>query len=144
MEARHKIEDIHLSDYWNIVKKRRILVVGCTVVAVAFALGSSFLMKPVYKTTARLAVERETISSPITATRTEFADVQSQMLTFNTHFRLLTSKPVLFMLLEELEKENVSAVGDATAEDSPQAARDMVRQVISQTNNWVLSGCDIR
>jgi hypothetical protein len=114
MESRHKIEDIHLSDYWNIVKKRKMLVVVCTVVMVAVALMSSFLMKPVYKTTARLTVERETISSPITASRTEFADVSSRRCSLSTPtFRLLTSKPVLLMLLGRTGKrEHSSRQGD--------------------------------
>lgn len=94
--------EIHLSDYWNILVKRKGLIITVLCITVASTMAISFLMKPVYQATARLAIERESTASPITGQRTEYIDVQSQLLTFNTHFKLIKSKPVVESLLEEL------------------------------------------
>ncbi len=98
-------QTIHLSEYWDVIVKRKELVLGVLAVVVAATLVLSLLMKPVYKATARLAVERESTSSPITGQRTDYIDVQSQLLTFNTHFKLIKSRPVLESVLQALSLE---------------------------------------
>lgn len=65
-------------------------------------------MKPVYQATARLTIDRESTSSPITGQRTEYIDVQSQLLTFNTHFKLIKSKPVIESLIQALQLEDLA------------------------------------
>lgn len=98
-------EQIHLADYWNVVKKRKNLVLVFLTVTVLLTLLISLMMKPVYQATARLTIDRESTSSPITGQRTEYIDVQSQLLTFNTHFKLIKSKPVIEKLIQALEIE---------------------------------------
>jgi polysaccharide biosynthesis transport protein len=101
-----KTEEVHLSDYWRVVKKRRNQVLTVLFLVVTATLVVSFLATPVYKASARLAIERESSASPVTGQRTEFTDVQSHMLTFNTHFQLIKSKPVLTELLQRLKQES--------------------------------------
>ncbi len=99
------IQTIHLSEYWDVIVKRKKLVLGFLAVVVLGTLALSFLMKPVYKATTRMAVERESTSSPITGQGADYIDVQSQLLTFNTHFRLIKSRPVLESVLHSLSLE---------------------------------------
>jgi uncharacterized protein involved in exopolysaccharide biosynthesis len=137
MDSKRKLEEIHLADYFNILIKRKMLVIGCIVFVVAVAAVYSFLQKPVYQAQSRLTIERETISSPITATRTEFADITSQMLTFNTHFRLITSRPVLLKLLEALESESTGVEEVPKASGSDGNMRDAVRQFLRSAVTWI-------
>lgn len=103
MESLQMTEQIHLSDYWDVVKKRKTLIFLFLIVTVAVTMLVSFMMKPVYQASARMAIEREATSSPITGQSVEYIDVSSQILTFNTHFKLIKSKPVLETLIKELK-----------------------------------------
>ncbi len=103
------VQTIHLSDYWNVITKRKSLVITFLCVTIAVTMAVSFLMKPVYQATARMAIERESSSSPITGQRTDYIDVQSQLLTFNTHFKLIKSKPVIESLLQDIQRIDAEA-----------------------------------
>lgn len=109
MDTNSAPTQIHLSDYWDVIVKRKVVVVTFLLLTVTATLVVSFLMKPVYLASARMAIERESNSSPITGQRTEYIDVQSQLLTFNTHFKLIKSKPVIESLITEM---NSSALLD--------------------------------
>ncbi len=128
------VQTIHLSDYWNVITKRKTLVITFACMTIAVTLLVSFLMKPVYQTTARLSIERESNSSPITGQRTEYIDVQSQLLTFNTHFKLIKSKPVIESLLQEINaldgaEENMA---DALATSPLQAITGYIRDNVTR------------
>lgn len=117
MVENNKPKEIHISDYVNIVKKRKSLILVFLLITVAITIATTLLMKPVYRATARMTIDRESTSSPITGQRTEFIDVQSQLLTFNTHFKLIESKPVIESVIEELELkswDSLKALNPAT------------------------------
>lgn len=115
------VQEIHLSDYWNVITKRKNLVITFACVTIAVTMVISFLMKPVYQAKARMSIERESTSSPITGQRTEFIDVQSQLLTFNTHFKLIKSKPVIESLVKELNVVEGAAESDILVTNPLQA-----------------------
>lgn len=129
-----QVQTIHLSDYWHVITKRKGVVITFLCVTIAVTMAVSFLMKPVYLAKARMAIERESSSSPITGQRTEYIDVQSQLLTFNTHFKLIKSKPVIESLLTELNNRD-GGTGEAAEElaDNPvQVVVAYVRDSISK------------
>jgi succinoglycan biosynthesis transport protein ExoP len=114
------VQTIHLSDYWQVITKRKGLVITFACVVIAVTMVISLLMKPVYQATARMSIDQESNSSPITGQRTEYIDVQSQLLTFNTHFKLIKSKPVIASLLKELNLvDGASASATATLVTNP-------------------------
>jgi capsular exopolysaccharide synthesis family protein len=51
--------ETHLSDYWEVVWKRRVLVLVCVVVATAIAVLNAFLATPLYRSTVSINVERD-------------------------------------------------------------------------------------
>ncbi len=126
-------EETHLSEYWNVIKKRKSQVLVVLLAVVAAAVTLSFLTKPVYQASARLAIERESTASPVTGQRTEFSDVQSQLLTFNTHFKLIKSKPVLTALLQKLKQEGGSAEEFSGGTSILDQARATIAATIAQT-----------
>ena len=103
MEQKTNVDEIHLSDCWQAIVKRKKMVMGFLFVSVAVTLLLSFSMPPVYQATAKMFVERESTTSPVTGQRMEVIDGVSQQLTFNTHFTLIKSKPVIQSLLANLD-----------------------------------------
>lgn len=127
MENINEIEEqIHLSDYWNVIKKRKILILAFVAVTVTVTLILSFTMKPVYQASAGMSIEREKTSSPLTGRSTEYISSQSQLLTFNTHFQLINSKPVIRMVLDALKE---AAKPDEVEEVSTNPVQEILAQV---------------
>ena len=100
----------HLADYYYILAKHKWTIVSSLVIVVSLAMLFSFLAKPIYRASATLVIEKEQSTSPLTGERLNYESYISQSLTFNTHFKLITSRPVLEEViknlnLDQLEKE---------------------------------------
>lgn len=102
MEPTKKREIIHLSDYFKVVIKRKTLITAFLVMSVTLTMLFSYMNQPVYETSAKLLIEKEQTSSPLTGEKVDYSTYQSQLLTFNTHFKLIESKPVIVELIKEL------------------------------------------
>lgn len=103
MQTQEQIETIHLSDYFRVILKHKILIaaiLACVVVVVMF---QTFRMPPIYKAHSQLAIDREKTSSPLTGSRTDYVSYLDQQLTFNTHFELIKSKPVIIEVIRDLK-----------------------------------------
>lgn len=100
-------KEIHLSDYYMVLLKRKALIISFFVITVSITALATFLMTPVYQSSAKLIIDKESSSSPITGERTDYENYMSQSMTFNTHFKLISSKPVIESLINilELDKE---------------------------------------
>jgi polysaccharide biosynthesis transport protein len=133
MQSTNTPEVIHLSDYWNVLRKRKRVILSCLFVVVSLIMVASFLFKPVYKASARLAIERESTASPVTGQRTEFSDTQSQLLTFNTHFKLIKSKPVLTELLQVLKQQS----GDEALDQTSLSLLAQLRETLTATSSRI-------
>lgn len=107
-------ETIHLSDYINVLLKRKkaILVVIC--IAFVFGVFAMLTKVPVYRAEARLVVDKEKTASPLTGNKLDYQSYMDQQLTFNTHFQLIKSKPVILRVIKELKADepNVPEVDD--------------------------------
>ncbi|MCP3890497.1 MAG: aldo/keto reductase, partial [Desulfobulbaceae bacterium] len=106
MESREsikKIETIHLSDYFNVLRKRKSVVIVFLIITVTVTAFLSFMARPVYQATSKMVIDKEQTTSPISGKMVEYTDFQSQILNFNTHFTLMTSKPVIFELIRKLK-----------------------------------------
>lgn len=103
MEQTKKREIIHLSDYFKVISKRKRLITVFLALSVTLTMLISYTNQPVYETSAKLVIEKEQTSSPITGEKVDYSTYQSQLLTFNTHFKLIESKPVINALIKELD-----------------------------------------
>ncbi|MFH1075959.1 MAG: GumC family protein [Pseudomonadota bacterium] len=92
----------NISDYWAIILKHKALVIAFIVIVVTLAMLFSFLTKKIYKATSTMAIEREEMSSPLIGESVNYGDYASQSLTFNTHFKIITSRPVLEKVIKNL------------------------------------------
>ena len=85
----------HLSEYYYILSKHKWIIIGSLIIMVTLTMFFTFRMKPVYRATATLVIDKEQSKSPLTGERMDFESYVSQSLTFNTHFKLITSRQVL-------------------------------------------------
>ena len=92
----------HLTDYYYLVRRRAWLVLSALALTVLFAALFTFSMKPVYRATATLIIDKETTHSPLTGEQLETESFIGQQLTFRTHFNLIRSRPVLEKVLQQL------------------------------------------
>ncbi len=92
----------HLTDYYYLVRRRAWLVLSSLALTVLFAALITFTMKPVYRATASLIIDKETSRSPLTGEQLEAESFIGQQLTFKTHFNLIKSRPVLEKVLQQL------------------------------------------
>ncbi|MCP3941559.1 MAG: GumC family protein [Desulfobacteraceae bacterium] len=83
--------------------KRKVLIIIFFMITVSITMVVTFLSTPIYKSTAKLIINTETSSSPITGKRIDYESYMSQTMTFNTHFKLIKSLPVINKLIDTLK-----------------------------------------
>ena len=107
MNTNESEKSIHLSEYYYILAKHKWTIISSLIIIVALTMTFSFLMKPVYRATSTLVVEQEQNVSPVTGERKFYEDYSSQLLTFNTHFKLIISNPVLQKVVRTLDLDQI-------------------------------------
>jgi succinoglycan biosynthesis transport protein ExoP len=102
----------HLSEYYYILRKHIWTVVASLVIIVTLTTLYTFLMKPVYRATATLAIEKERGSSPLTGDAIDYEGYLNQSITLNTHLKLITSRPIMKKVASELKLDQVNQETD--------------------------------
>ncbi len=103
MESSKQIETIHLSDYLDVLRARKGVVIAFFIITVTITTLLSFMAQPIFQATAKMVIDKEQTFSPLSGQRVEYSSHQSEILNFNTHFRLMTSKPVISELIRKLK-----------------------------------------
>ncbi|MFH1488892.1 MAG: GumC family protein [Pseudomonadota bacterium] len=107
-EPEQTAESPHLREYYDILVKHRGIIFLSLILMVSLTMLFTFRMAPVYRSTATLVIDKEQSKSPLTGERMDYETYMSLSLTFNTHFKLITSRPVLEQTLRELDPERLS------------------------------------
>ncbi|NVM21431.1 MAG: GumC family protein [Desulfobacterales bacterium] len=94
--------NIHLSDYLYVIRKRKGVILASLFIVVTLVAIFSFTMPPVYRSTAKMVIDKEAKKSPLTGERLDYESYMSENLTFQTHFKLIKSRPVLSKVYEIL------------------------------------------
>lgn len=103
MDIAETEKTVHLSDYYHVLTKHKALIIMSLVITVTLTGIFTFRMQPVYRATATMVIENEQNTSPLTGERIGFESYISQTLTFKTHFKLITSRPVLEKVITKLK-----------------------------------------
>lgn len=126
MEASNPEEqEIHLSDYFLVLAKHKTLIFLLTLLTVSVTVFTTMQMKPVYEAGATLVIDKEQSASPLTGQRTDYENYISQNLTFNTHFKLITSRPVIELVVRELRLDRLES-GNILAPGPLQQLRERI------------------
>ena len=107
METNEQDQSPHLSEYYYILRKHKWTVIASLVTIVTLTMLFTFLMKPVYRSTATLAIEKERSRSPITGESLDYESYLTQSITMNTHLKLITSRPVMKNVVRNLKLDQV-------------------------------------
>lgn len=128
-------QEIHLRDYWQVMLKHKALIITCLVLTVAVTMIFTLLMDPVFQATNTLVIGRPQTTSPLTGQRLDYENYMSQSLTFNTHFKLVTSRPVLERVIRELrldQPENMDKLTPAPAQAFINTVKGNVRKLLGR------------
>jgi uncharacterized protein involved in exopolysaccharide biosynthesis/Mrp family chromosome partitioning ATPase len=121
-EAKQKpIRMPHLTDYYHIVRKHSRLVVAVLSLTVILTALFSFSMRPIYRATAKILIDRESYRSPLTGQQTDADGYMSQQMTFKTHFTMITSRPVLENVLDRINATEASPDGQGAEKKPPRS-----------------------
>lgn len=102
MEELFEEKETHLSEYLMVLLKRKRLILLVFICVISVSMFYTYASDPVYESSAKLLIDRESSSSPITGERMDFESYNSQTLTFNTSIRMITSTPVLRQVITAL------------------------------------------
>ena len=102
----------HLSEYYYVLRKHIWTVVASLVIIVTLTMLYTFLIKPIYRATATLAIEKERGRSPLTGDAIDYESYLNQSITLNTHLKLITSRPIMKKVASELKLDQVNQETD--------------------------------
>ena len=105
-------KEIHLSEYIEILTKRKTLIILFFILTLSVTILITLKATPIYESTSQLIIDKEKNTSPITGERMEFEGYASENLTFQTHFKLIKSTPVIHnvvatLRLDQMEEEDL-------------------------------------
>ena len=117
-------KEIHLSEYIEILTKRKALIVLFFILTLSVTILVTLRTTPIYQSTSQLIIDKERNTSPITGERMEFEGYASETLTFQTHFKLIKSTPVIRNVVAALGLDQME---EEALEISP--IRNIIRQL---------------
>lgn len=117
-------QEIHLSEYLMVLMKRRTLIILVFILTVSATVFYSYTADPVYQSSAKLIIDKESASSPITGERTNYESYLSQTMTFNTSIKMIKSTSVI--------KEVIAALNLDARDTEQDLEISFIKQWISQ------------
>lgn len=99
----------HLADYLYVLIRHRWLIVVSLLFTVSLVLWHHSGFIPIYQATATLIIDKESMRSPLTGQRMDYDTYLSESMTFNTHFRLITSRSVLERVVKDMKLDKMDA-----------------------------------
>lgn len=96
-------QELHLSDYLHIILNRKKVVLIFLGITVALTAVFTYAEQPVYQAESKIIIGADSNVSPISGQAFAVESYYSEEKNFNTHFKLITSKPVLRLVAEEID-----------------------------------------
>ena len=135
---------IHLAEYWQLVLRHKWTIILSAVLVFFLVMLYNTRLTPIFQATATMIIDKDSNKSPITGQRTDYETYMSESMTFNTHFQLITGRPVMERVIQRLDLDPADLY---PKKDQPSFAPvSAVRQWISQLkqNVKMLLGTDKR
>lgn len=112
MESSFSRQEIHISEYFRVISRRRAVVFASLIVAVSVMLFFSFFSSPVYQSTTKLVIESQDASPSVIGNDARYESFQSQVVNLNTHLELIKSDPVISSVIDALNLDDSRHVKD--------------------------------
>ena len=100
-------QTIHLAEYYNVLIRHKWTIIISLVIMVTLVILHNSRLVPIYRATATLIIDKEQTKSPLTGRRMDYETYLSESLTFNTHFKLITSRPVMERVVNSLKLDQM-------------------------------------
>lgn len=101
-------ESVHIAEYYQVLVRHKYLIILFLVLSVSLAIKHNSSLIPIYSATTSLIIDKERTKSPITGQRIDYESYLSETLTFNTHFEMITSLPVMERVVKALNLDSQS------------------------------------
>ena len=100
-------QSIRLSEYYYVLRKHKWTIISSFILIVSLTMFYTYWMKPVYRATATIVIEKEQTKSPLTGENLGYEGFISQTISLNTHLKLITSRPVLDQVIKNLRLDQL-------------------------------------
>jgi len=100
-----QVKEVYLLDYLKVIRKRKWILIACTLVSVMTAIIFVQTMVPIYQSQCQIIIDKEINRSPVTGESMEYLYYEtalSEELTFNTQLKIITSYQVLEQVVNRL------------------------------------------
>jgi uncharacterized protein involved in exopolysaccharide biosynthesis len=101
-------QPIHITDYYHILVKHKWTIIVSLVIIVGLAIWHNARFIPIYRANSTIIIDKESMRSPLTGQRMDYETYLSESMTFNTHFKLITSRPVLERVIKDLKLDQMN------------------------------------
>ncbi len=98
-------DEIHLSDYLNVLLARKGIIMVFFFITISVTAALTYTATPIFQATSKLVIGNEKQSSNISGYTFNYESYYSEEMNFNTHFKLITSKPVLKLVAQAIDIE---------------------------------------
>lgn len=120
MNTQDMEQNVDIAEYWHTVVKHKWLILFCLAVITGATVFFTLQMKPVYQATSTMVIENSYSVSPVTGEKIDYGGYINQQMVFNTHLKMIKSRPVLERVIQRLgiqpEKIGENAGGNWIAE----------------------------
>ena len=144
-------EQVHLTDYINIIRRRKWVVIIFLLTAVSLVTAASFLTSPTYKATTQIIIEKQ--PSPLIRMAEIVSTESRQQDYYQTQYNLLRSRSLAYKVIEDLElwkdfefnktedpDASSSAPGGSGSPRDKEASRSQIEPAII---DWYLSNLQV-
>jgi succinoglycan biosynthesis transport protein ExoP len=98
----------HLSEYYFLFLKHKWVIIAACLIGVSLSIYRNSGLIPMFKTSATIVIEGDRRTSPITGQRMNYENFYLGTLSFNTHLKLMTSRPVLERVIKNLKLDQIN------------------------------------
>ena len=95
-------ETINLAEYYHLLLLHKWTILVSVVILVALSAWHNYRAVPIYRATSTLIIDKQSNRSPVTGQQTDYESYMSESMTFNTHFKLITSREVMKKVVKDL------------------------------------------
>lgn len=95
-------QGINIAEYYHIITRHKWIIIAAVSISLILASIHSALQVPIYRATSTILIDKDINQSLLPSDRIYYESYITQTLTFNTHFELIKSRPVIERVIKKL------------------------------------------
>ncbi|MBN2372715.1 polysaccharide biosynthesis tyrosine autokinase [bacterium] len=105
----NQVKEVHLLDYWNLIRKRKWILIACVFITVVTTVIGNYTIVPIYQAKCQLIIDKDMNRSPVTGENLEYLYYESAFSEekgLNTQSKIITSYSVLEDVIRKLSLQD--------------------------------------